>query len=176
MTYESVTRINLPSLIDTQFSLSLWFCLSLWFSVSLWHSTPSLHSLSLSLLVIQRCTRRRNSFPSTSYVARMHASCMSMSRSCDTPLMHMWDMTHWYVGHDSMICATCLVHRGQSSWVVMVYIRHSTNTPDTAQTHHTAQTLHKHIRHIHKPHTTHLYVGRDSLTGTGSTLLIRLWG
>jgi len=141
----------------------------------------------------------------------MHASCMS--RSCDTRLMHMWDMTHWYVGHDSMmcqwksrqwyvrgaylcdvptaraydsmICATCLVHRVQSSWVVMVYISHCTNTSHTAQTH---LTLHKHIWHCtntsdtaqthltlhkHKPYTTHLYVGRDSLTGTGSTLLIR---
>ena len=35
---------------------------------------------------------------------------MTFSHLCGTWLIHTWDMTHSYVGHDSLICRTWLIH------------------------------------------------------------------
>jgi len=43
------------------------------------------------------------------------------SFTCETWLIHMWDMTHSYVRHDSFICATWLIHMCD---MTHSYVRH----------------------------------------------------
>jgi len=54
-----------------------------------------------------------------SHVTHMSESCLTRewvrharhdSFMCVIRLMHMCDMTHWYVWHDSLICVTWLIH------------------------------------------------------------------
>jgi len=42
---------------------------------------------------------------------------------CGTWLIHMWDMTHSYVGHDSLICGTWLIHMWDMTRVIWMIHR-----------------------------------------------------
>jgi len=95
-------------------------------------------------------------------------------------LTHMWDMTHLYVRHDSLICETCVTHMWD---MTHSYVRHDSLICETWLTYRWDMT-HSYVRYdslicetwlTHMWDMTHSYVWNDSLSHTLFCSLVQGW-